>query len=197
MFNLPSRLALAAAGAFAIGAAQHADAAIIDFEDQALATGLPSLTVTSDDGTSFTFTSGADNSDRLEVSNDVDSDGPGPSVRTLFGDNNGDSIFLSRTDGGTFDLIDLDLGNGTFGARTTTITGMFASGPDQSVDVAVPGRSFVPVTLNFAGLTSVAFISDGNERVGVDNLNVVIPEPASLALMGLGGLLVLGRTRRA
>ncbi len=38
--------------------------------------------------------------------------------------------------------------------------------------------------------------SSANTTVKFDNFSVVIPEPASLALLGIGGLLMLGRSRR-
>ena len=168
--------------------------AIIDFEDQTAQTTITDpVVVTADDGSSFTFT--ADTDSRLQLDG-APSSGP-DSTLALFARDNGDSFSVAPTNGGTFDLLDLDLGNATFGARTTTVTATFADGSTQSLDFEVPGRSFVDAVTGFTGATSVAFLSDGNERVGVDNLNVVIPEPASLALLAAGGVLMLGRKRGA
>jgi len=103
-------------------------------------------------------------------------------------------------------IFDLDYDGVTFDAdETYTLTGNGSGALTDGTTTAVEG-SFTNFSYDLAGapigdlgvrIEAISF-ADGGDRVTFDNVEVsAIPEPASLALMGLGGLLMLGRGRRA
>ncbi|MEX0744087.1 MAG: PEP-CTERM sorting domain-containing protein [Phycisphaeraceae bacterium] len=83
---------------------------------------------------------------------------------------------------GDYDGVNLDLSfTLTDGTTTTTISGTDTS-PSLADNVVL--RHFAGGSLN-------------STNVSYDNFNIAVPEPASLALFGLGGLLMFARRRRA
>ena len=118
------------------------------------------------------------------------------------------------TVGGPFSLLSFrgtdSMGNGANAAipfLTFRVVGTFAAGGTIMHDfVSDPARPFEPFTLGtgWSGLSSVAFSTHGTpegaalRRGGYDDIIVseslasVVAEPASLALMGLGGFGMLG-----
>jgi hypothetical protein len=102
--------------------------------------------------------------------------------------------------GSTFDLTD---GSPDFNVG---LSGIFTTGGDLNVtavlnDVGGQNTQTLNTTVLAADLPTGdrygVRLSPGfnGYEVGIDNINVVIPEPASLALVGLGGLLLVPRRR--
>jgi PEP-CTERM motif-containing protein/lectin family protein len=89
-----------------------------------------------------------------------------------------------------------NLKDGAWHRATGTVdfqTGRVSMSVDDTpiwVNLAVPGLVPFESRVGFAGRTGGA-----NERTGIDGLNVV-PEPTSMALLGVGGLLLLLWRRR-
>ena len=103
-------------------------------------------------------------------------------------------------------IFDLNYDGITFNAdETYTLTGNGSGALTDGTSTAVEG-SFTNFSYDLVGtptgdlgvrIQAVSF-TGGGDRVTFDNVQVsAVPEPASLALMGLGGLLMLGRGRRA
>jgi hypothetical protein len=98
---------------------------------------------------------------------------------------------LQRIDGGAFNLIGLDVAHySEYGMSTeaVSLTGYLESGSTLTQSLPLPTGSldFYHYNLNWNNLTCVKFNNDG---FGMDNIQISsIPEPATLLLLGLGGL---------
>jgi hypothetical protein len=90
-----------------------------------------------------------------------------------------------------------------------TVTGTFTDGSTQSVSGSVNPGQFAALTLNWAGVTSVAFAGsagaawDGGGFIGISDVTVnvgsSVPEPGTWAMLlaGLGLTLLRGAARAA
>jgi hypothetical protein len=97
-------------------------------------------------------------------------------------------------------LLDIGIGLGTAQGGNYTVP---AGSPAYAWSLASPGTVSFAVRSREDGLTWNSFVfstSDTETGTDLDNLPlsaVVIPEPGSLALVGLGSLMLLGRRRQA
>jgi len=119
------------------------------------------------------------------------------------------SFTMSAADQSTFSLASIDIGNWTAALVTTTLTGTRADGSTVTKDVSATysnrtrADDFSHVTLTgFDNLKSVSFSQAGGSYIAIDNVTInaaAVPEPASLALLGLGiaGMGVLRRRKKA
>ena len=108
-----------------------------------------------------------------------------------------DGDFLADTD--AFDLF--STGGDT--ALVSTLAGLNSASFDTKVlNDTTSGRTFIAVNLDDLGLASNAIVSSVTLDTGSANgsgfdltegFGVVVPEPASIVLIGLGGLALLGR----
>jgi len=85
---------------------------------------------------------------------------------------------------------------------TTTTNAAFQSLTTVSVDHTAGNPSSLAVFISDVGLTDVTairftFTGVQNGYVGYREIDVMIPEPATLSLLGLGALLALRRRRRS
>ncbi len=127
-------------------------------------------------------------------------------VAVRFSNNNGSRLFqlFDKTDNSSFVSESWTLGTG---AINFVFTGVF-DGDDlvmsvtatkgestQTLDHTLEDYALTHSFGNYAGVG--AYIAGGTRSVDIDTFSIsAIPEPASLALMGLGGLLMLGRGRK-
>ncbi|QEH35355.1 hypothetical protein OJF2_39060 [Aquisphaera giovannonii] len=107
------------------------------------------------------------------------------------------TITLTRTDGGPFSLLSIDLArNFAFDAApSVTFTGTLAGGGTvtQTFTVSTPSPPLVFQPFDFAGFTNLTSVSwdQGNGTQGIHqfgniHLGAAVPEPPALALTALG-----------
>lgn len=123
-------------------------------------------------------------------------DFPTPPSSTVAGFGASD-VTVTKTGGGVFDLISVDLAFGPFdhdglSSDTTTVTGVLSGGGTVS-SVLTIDYGFDTYTFNWTGLTSVVFgeLEATSEYLAFDNLvydGGAVPAPAALALFGFGVL---------
>ena len=180
-----------------------AGAAIITFDANADVVDTPDPVLTTDsDGASWTFTAGGPNpSPDLDLGSGDVSSFPLTSGKALEAGNNGCSILFAPTDSSDFTITSMVLGNLTYGAKTYTITGTLSAG--GTVDEVIPlgGRGEATVTFDasWTGLSQVHVDAAGatSGRAIIDNINVLIPEPTTMALLAAGSLALLRRRHAA
>jgi len=117
------------------------------------------------------------------------------------------SLYLSTASGNPFTLTSVDMQNDWSIQSDATVTGTYAAGGTVSTTILNTNsakRVFVtfPFDSQWQGLSSVQFNFAGgvsNAYGDMDNFNVTetpIPEPASLVLLGLSGMMLLTSKRR-
>jgi len=129
----------------------------------------------------------------------VNNFGGGDSGSTYFGADDfagANAVTMSLIGGGSFSLLSMDLGNWFERSTSLQIVGNFAGGGSIGTTIAL--GAFSSYNFGWTGLSSIRFDSlagAGDQYWGVDNISVRVPEPGTLALLGIG-LLGMGLARR-
>ena len=198
--SFPTLVALAAGSFVVAGSAPAVEVIFNDFttNNGGAVDGQTSATTTVDD---VTLTLAVSN----PLTQEFEGTGGGSGIRTDgedsgngFDVNFGENFTLSFSDSGTLDSITVGVLGGAPDADVT-----FTSGSDSETVTFVGGSGFniqtVDLDLDFAANDTIMVTpgvgSDFRFRAFDTEIVEVIPEPASLALLGAGGLLMLGRRR--
>lgn len=159
--------------------AQHGSSA----DANAFGTGLAQVIAAPADGTVLTFSFDYVNSAGFGLDVHVygiDSSAGFPGTSSNPGSIAGATNFLTSVDGGDGDL---DVGS--------TSTGVFNTFVENNVTVT-GGHDYLVVSFEFLGASAVS--DPGLVERAIDNVSLV-PEPATMSLLGLGGLALLRRRR--
>lgn len=101
---------------------------------------------------------------------------------------------------GTFNFIDADLSNLQGKSDSYTITGYLGAKELYSQVITV-GAPIALYSFNFMGVDKISFSTSNFSNLTLDNMNltvgVAVPEPASVALLGLGIAGLLASRRKA
>jgi hypothetical protein len=156
----------------------------------------------------FAFTSG---NDHFHIGDDLQGQ-PFNGTGILLEDQNS-AITMTRVGGGAFDLLSADLAQDNANDDPATgviVTGFFTGGGSISTTIALPpppNSAFQHASfVGYSNLLSVTFRGAGNPSPSpnsngftLDNIGVItgtVPEPASLAMLGMGSLSILVYARR-
>jgi hypothetical protein len=133
----------------------------------------------------------------------------GPTVEAkvgVYGFQSGESFKIKMGNGFTDPILpdddgDADVSNGDALLALTSLNVVGGGGTwntfSQSMDLGDTGYDRILVYFDAKGFVT-GDIDDGfgTEVFGVDNVSLVVPEPATMSLLGLGGLVALRRRRR-
>ena len=118
-----------------------------------------------------------------------------PGSTALFSNEVDATISVSALDGSSFDLVSIDISNlNNNGPITVNFTGNLTGGGSVFQSYTTTGAQNVLETVAFVGFTGL----DSVEWVQIANFHqfdnvTIVPAPASLALLGLGGLAIRRR----
>ncbi len=131
----------------------------------------------------------------------------GPTSSTNFAYNGGNGNLTTLISTTLFDFIGADftsfVQNNTYqgwSAKSLTLRGKVGGTEVYTLPVALPNDKFIAVTANFTGIDTLVIQSEGAGKYwGMDNFSfaIPVPEPATVALLGLGSLTLLRRKRSA
>jgi hypothetical protein len=117
-------------------------------------------------------------------------------------------LTLSRVDGGSFDLLSVDVGGSwedqAIWHRWADKVSIFDGSATVDVTLLGQGAVFHATNTNFLSVSSVVFSPTGSRgtsdfEFNIDNISLragAVPEPESLALVGLGLLAIVARRRK-